>query len=150
MKEILSSFSASIGLQPSSGCIERASQLLRVLTRVAESNRDEALDICQLDPSIQKEFINAVSAKMSELEAALAAHHSDPQSAVDDLPLAGSIVFLCRVLHFDLGLRGAWTTSTRTQTTDLVPVLSRIAMVCSSELCFISLMPLSIALWLWP
>lgn len=149
MKEILSSFSASNGLQESSGCIERASQLLRVLTRVAESNREEALDICQLDPSVQKEFINAVSAKMSELEAALTAHYSDPKAAVDGSPLAGSIIFLCRVLHFDLGLRGAWTTSTRIQTASLVPVLSRIAMVCLSELCFISLMPLSIALRLW-
>lgn len=133
MKEILSSFSASNGLYGLPGCVERAGQLLRVLARIAESNREETLDICQLDPSIQNEFINVVNAKMSELEAALAAYHSDPNAAVDSSLLASGITFLCRLLHFNLGLRGAWTTSTRMQTTSLVPVLSRIAMVRSSD-----------------
>lgn len=131
MKEILSNFSASNEPQELPGCIERAGQLLRVLTRVAESSREEALDICELDPSIQNEFINIVSAKMSELEAALTAYHTNTEMADDDSPLANSIIFLCRLLHFDLGLRGAWTTSTRMQTTSLVSVLSRIAMVRS-------------------
>ena len=136
MKEILTSFSASNELQELPGCIERAGHLLRVLARVAESNREEVLDICQLDPSIQNEFIDVVSSKLSELEAALTVYHSDPKATVDGSPLAGSIIFLCRLLHFDLSLRGAWTTSTRMQTAGLVPVLSRIALVCSNELFF--------------
>lgn len=129
MKEILASFSASNEPQELRSCTERAGQLLRVLTRVAESNREEASEICELDSSIQNEFINVVGAKLSELEAALTAYYSGPEAAYDGSPPANSVIFLCRLLHFDLSLRGAWTTSTRMQATGFVPVLSRIAMV---------------------
>lgn len=85
-------------------CVKRLGQLLRVLVHLVESIRAEANALPQLEVNVQDEFIVALWSKLDALETAATA-----SDGIQAPTISESIIFLARLLQFDLGLPGAWT-----------------------------------------
>jgi len=109
-------------------CIQRAGQLLRVLAHITESIREEAALLPQLDPVVQDEFIDVLSSKFDAINSTLEADR-ETDIGTETSYLSQSLIFLARLLQFDLGFRGAWTAKTKGASNQLIFILFRLALV---------------------
>lgn len=117
-------------LQPAdlTDCIERAGQLLRVLAHVIESMREQAALLPQLDPMVQDEFIDAICVKFNAIESIL----TSDGWGLETSQVSRSLIFLARLLQFNLGFRGAWTAKAKSVSDQLVSALFRLALVSTT------------------
>ena len=123
-----------VPLQPANlaDCIQRAGQLLRVLAHVTESIREEAAMLPQLEAVVQDKFIDAICTKFNAIHSTLAADSGKTETEIETSQLSQALVFLARLLQFDLGFRGVWTAKTKEASNQLVSTLFRLALVGST------------------
>lgn len=110
--------------------MERTGQLLRVLTHVIESMREEATVLPQLEPTVQDELIEVLCSKFDVLESSFTTSDTESEHKAVMPPGSQSVIFLARLLQFDLGFQSAWTSKTRETSNNLVATLFRLALVC--------------------
>ena len=108
--------------------IQRAGQLLRVLAHVAESLRETAL-LPQLESEVQDEFIDAICAQFDVIHSTLVADGDQSDIATKASQSSDTVIFLARLLQYDLGFPGGWTAKTKGASNPLVSTLFRLALV---------------------
>ena len=106
--------------------VERAGELLRVLVYLAEPLREETSLLPTLEPDTQHEFFDALCTQFVTVETLLG-----ERDAADDRlhQITQSAILLARLLQFDLGFRGAWTSRAKEASTGLSATLFRLALV---------------------
>ncbi|KAF8876501.1 hypothetical protein BD779DRAFT_1560397 [Infundibulicybe gibba] len=104
----------------------RAGELLRVLIYLVEPLREDLASLPILDPSIQDEFFNALCIKFTGTEA-LSINLEDNET--DYCQITQGIIFLARLLQFDLGLQGAWTSKTKEASSGLSSSIFKLALL---------------------
>lgn len=129
MSEILKSTLMLLAPADLADHIERASQLLRVLTHVVESMREEATSLPQLESVVQDEVIDVLCAKFDTLESCMTSGGTEPHTGAQTTRDFQNVIFLARLLQFDLGFQSAWTSKTREVSIQLVSTLFRLAIV---------------------
>jgi mediator of RNA polymerase II transcription subunit 12 len=122
----------SLQLADLNDCIQRAGQLLRVLAHIAESMREEAALLPQLESTVQDEFIDVLSAKFDAIKSALEADR-EADIGTETSHISQSLIFLARLLQFDLGFQGAWTSKTKGASNHLISILFRLALVSAAH-----------------
>jgi len=128
--QCMSEMLKNTSLQPEdlNDCIQRAGQLLRVLAHIAESMREEAALLPQLESAVQDEFVDVLSAKFDAIKSTLEADR-ETDIGIETSHISQSLIFLVRLLQFDLGFQGAWNAKTRGASNHLVSILFRLALV---------------------
>ncbi|KAH9924878.1 uncharacterized protein B0H18DRAFT_1119667 [Fomitopsis serialis] len=87
--------------------VTNTGEVLRLLSKIVERFRDNAT-LPILDPAVQDKFFSGLVGKFAQMKEACAAGQSD--DADDSFNQASHcIIFLSRLLQFDLGFPGAWT-----------------------------------------
>lgn len=102
-------------------CVRRAGQLLRVLVHVAGSRQQSEVSVRQLKASVQDDFIEAIYVILHNIEIT--------ESSEEIMGTSDSLVFLLRLLQFDLGCSNIWTLKTKEISGKLVPTLYNLATV---------------------
>lgn len=128
MSEILRKSSASVDPVGFANSIERVGQLLRVLAHVAQSIKDDAEILPQLDVTVQNEFIGIFRETLDDIES-IVAPSSRTELEAEKIEVSLNLTFLLRLLHFNLGLRGAWTAQLKSDCGKLASTLLRLAVV---------------------
>lgn len=121
---MLKGASTPIQLSNLEDCVRRGSQLLRVLVHVAGSMQEEAISLPQVKPSTQDDFIAVVCALFAGIETMLAVDEVFETAGISE-----SLIFLLRLLQFDLGLTGVWTPKTKELSGKLVSTLFKLSTV---------------------
>ncbi|RDB24995.1 Mediator of RNA polymerase II transcription subunit 12 [Hypsizygus marmoreus] len=101
-----SSSSADVTLTPE--CFRRSSDLLRVLTYVAEPLREKPGTLPILEHAIQDDLLDILYSKIVSLESSTTETATPPH-----LMTSKEIVLLLRLLQFELGFRSTWTSKTK-------------------------------------
>jgi hypothetical protein len=104
----------------STGWVDHAGQILRILAHFAEPLREPPM-LPQLEPDAQDNFIGNLCDKFKALESM--------QSQASSARAVGLSIFLARLLQFDLGFIRAWTPKTKEAGLSLLTILFRLAMV---------------------
>ncbi|TFY51580.1 hypothetical protein EVJ58_g10491, partial [Rhodofomes roseus] len=100
--------------------VSNTGEVLRLLSKIVERFRHNAT-LPILDPAVQDRFFLGLVGRLAQMKEAWAAGRSDDED--DSLNQASHcIIFLSRLLQFDLGFPGAWTP----QATDLSATLCKI------------------------
>ncbi|KZT67178.1 hypothetical protein DAEQUDRAFT_673722 [Daedalea quercina L-15889] len=87
--------------------VANTGEVLRLLSKIVERFRQNAT-LPTLDPAAQDKFFSGLVGRFAQMEEAWATGRSD--GAEDSLNQASHcIIFLARLLQFDLGFPGAWT-----------------------------------------
>jgi mediator of RNA polymerase II transcription subunit 12, fungi type len=120
-----------------SGFVERAGEVLRFLAHIAQMLRGGTSTLPSLNSAVQDKFIRAVQLKFSEVEFFLSAPPA-AESATQRHQANQAMLFLARLLHFDLGFSGVWTSATREISPGLCLTLLRLALA-SKHLSFVSM-----------
>jgi mediator of RNA polymerase II transcription subunit 12 len=109
--------------------------------------REEAAALPQLDPVVQDEFIDVLCAEFDAIDSILTA---DLEPVIRP-EIFQSLIFLVRLLQFDLGFRGAWTAKAKGASNRLVSTLFRLALVSKQTLRFPILLnnPVAKDPWFW-
>lgn len=83
-----------------------------------------------LDESIQDRFITTLLRKLSALEEALSnqIQHIKEKDIVQ-VPLRDPVLFLARLLQFDLGFPGAWTQGMKDVGDQVIDIVLRLALL---------------------
>lgn len=92
--------------------------------------REEATLLPQLEPAVQDELIAVLCSKFDTLESSLTTRDSEPGIRAVMPQVFQSVIFLARLLQFDLGFHSAWTPKTKETSIKLVSTLFRLALVC--------------------
>lgn len=124
MSEMLKHSQTSPPLVDLLNCLKRSGQLLRVLAHVAESIHEEASLLPQLESVVQNEFINVLCTQFEALENAL---NIDGEG--EAFHVSEGLIFLARLLQFNLGFPGAWTNQVKEVSSKLLATLFRLAVV---------------------
>jgi mediator of RNA polymerase II transcription subunit 12, fungi type len=107
-------------------CTQRAGEILRVLAHLAQPLRAEHSLLPSLESVIQDQFFNVIFSRFSELESILSA---GPSNASTQPEVTQAVIFLGRLLQFDLGFRGAWTTTAKAISCELSSTILKLTMV---------------------
>ncbi|KAG6920074.1 hypothetical protein DXG01_010142 [Tephrocybe rancida] len=109
--------------QNQSHTFQRAGELLRVLIYVSEPLRENMTPLLSLEISVQDQFIEALLSKLVLFESLVI---STTNSDTDDSDLTQDIVLFLRLLQFEMGFRGTWTSRMKDATDRVVSCLFRI------------------------
>ena len=104
--------------------VDRAGEILRLLSHVIEPFRTKGI-FFQLDVNCQERLGKGICETLSAVESMLASTGGEASKR-----LAQSILFVARLLQFNLGFGGTWTTTIREQYEILSSTLFRLALVC--------------------
>ncbi|KAL0581804.1 RNA polymerase II mediator complex subunit [Marasmius crinis-equi] len=104
--------------------LNRAGELLRVLSYVAEPLREDPAGLPAINFDIQDRFFPALSSKWNEL---LRLMQADAEQ--DHQPFTQAIVLLARFLQFDLALRGVWTEKVKGSSLGLAETLFKLLQI---------------------
>lgn len=126
--EVLRKVSSPVQPAVLDDCVRRAGQLLRVLIHVAGSRQEVEVSARQLKDSVQDDFIEAFYTILLGIEAA--------QASDEELMISESLIFLLRLLQFDLGCSDVWTAKTKALSGKLVSTLFNLAIVSLSLDCW--------------
>ncbi|KAL0072786.1 RNA polymerase II mediator complex subunit [Marasmius tenuissimus] len=85
--------------------LDRAGELLRVLSYVAEPLREDPSGLPAINPDIQDRFFPTLSTKWDELLRLMETDSEEDRQG----SFTRAVVLLARLLQFDLALRGVWT-----------------------------------------
>ncbi|KAH7922771.1 hypothetical protein BV22DRAFT_1094076 [Leucogyrophana mollusca] len=119
--------------------VERAGEVVRVLSHVAAPLREETSNCSlELDLPTQERLIAVICDNFGVAETMLSAHVESPHMTQKDtlLQLTQAVVFLARLLQFELGFSGIWTENFRISCSALAPVLFRLILLHASGPCF--------------
>ena len=103
--------------------IDRAGEILRLLSRVMEPFRTRGT-VFHLDVNCQERLGKGICDTLSAVESMFAAADAEALR-----PLTQHVLFLARLLQFKLGFGGTWTTLVQDQYETLSSVLFRLALV---------------------
>ncbi|KIK91304.1 hypothetical protein PAXRUDRAFT_830959 [Paxillus rubicundulus Ve08.2h10] len=106
--------------------VDRAGEILRLLSHVTEPLRTKG-SIFQLDPISQERLGKAICETLCAVQPMFAAGGASVPSR-----LTQSVIFLARLLQFNLGFSGPWTTTFREQYETVSLVLFRLALTHAS------------------
>lgn len=113
--------------------IQSAGELLRLLSNIVKPFRDDPPSLPQLEAAVQDALITALAAKFEMLEGFLSADVGGSVSYVETKRVTDAVVFLSRLLQFDLGLPGVWTQQTREVDDKILNSILSLAMVSNSS-----------------
>lgn len=102
--------------------VDRAGELLRVLSHVAEPLRTKGV-VLQLDPLVQERLIKVILETLITIETMLS------KSTNTSHEVKRCTIFLGRLLQFNLGFNGPWSTSCMEIHEGLMAVLFRLLLV---------------------
>ena len=122
--EILARSSPSLSLESLVERIDRAGEILRLLSHVMEPFRTKGT-VFQLDANCQERLGKGICETLSAVESMFAATGAEGLTS-----LTQNVLFLARLLQFNLGFGGTWTTTIREQYEILSSTLFRLALVC--------------------
>src|ERR1700722_8951361 len=111
-------------------CVRRAGEVLRVLTFVAEPLRTEGSLLPPLECDVQDEFFEEICNKLRDIESLLTRNDGDLTTKGGQSEVSRAVMFLGRLLQFDLGFHGVWTPATTTAGSSLSSTLLQLAIVC--------------------
>lgn len=123
--EVLARPSAPLSLENLAERIDRAGEILRLLSHVMEPFRTKGI-FFQLDANCQERLGRGICEALSAVESMLASAGVEASKR-----LTQSILFLARLLQFNLGFGGMWTSAVREQYEKLSSTLFRLALVCA-------------------
>lgn len=127
--------------------VSTAGDILRLLTNVVDPLRKDGLLSHQLDPWVQDKLVHALH---DELSAVLELTSQD-QTDSDRSHSTQAVIFLARLLQFNLGFSGAWTEEMAGLGVSLCGLIFKLALVCrlaSLAPCHPSLKTDCLGLWL--
>ena len=110
--------------------LHRAGELLRVLTLIAEPLRGDDSLLPPLDNPVQERFFEAICKNFRDLESSLTSGQHLTETGVGNSKITHTIIFLGRLLQFDLGFQGAWTPTTIACGSRLSSTIFQLALVC--------------------
>ena len=122
--EILARPSTLLSLENLTERIDRAGEILRLLSHVMEPFRTKGT-VFQLDANCQERLGKGICETLSCIESMFTAAGAEASK-----PLTQSVLFLARLLQFKLGFGGMWTHTAREQYGMLSSALLRLALVC--------------------
>ena len=102
-------------------------EVLRLLSKIVERFRESAT-LPTLDPAVQDNFFSGLVDKFAQLKEAWSAGRSDDAGDSEN-EASHCIIFLARLLQFDLGFPGAWTARATELGTTLCKTLFDLLMV---------------------
>ncbi|KAG6866656.1 hypothetical protein C0991_000766 [Blastosporella zonata] len=100
---------------------QQAGELLRVLIYISEPLRDN-MTLPMLETSAQEEFIQALLSKLVLIEVLVTSN----DSAADENDLTPDMVLFLRLLQFEMGFRGEWTSRMKDAMANIVSYLFKI------------------------
>jgi mediator of RNA polymerase II transcription subunit 12 len=110
--------------------LHRAGDLLRVLTLIAEPLRSDDSLLPPLDSPIQERFFEATCKSFRDLESSMTSGQHLTEAGGGNSKITHAVIFLGRLLQFDLGFRGAWTPATIASGSLLSSTIFQLALVC--------------------
>ena len=117
-------------------CVEGAGEILRALTHLAEPLRAEPSKVPTIEPTIQDGCFSAICNRFKDLATILSKNDDTPLEPLEQGRPSRTpkiVIFLTRLLQFDLGLRGVWTNNTKSASNDLASTLFELAIVRHSH-----------------
>jgi mediator of RNA polymerase II transcription subunit 12 len=114
-------------------CIQRAEEILRVLAHLAEPLRSDPSKLPMIEPTIQDGCFNAICIRFKDVVTILSMDQDTHLGQGDHYGFPQVVIFLARLLQFDLGLRGVWTNSVKSAGSSLASTLFGLAMVCHAH-----------------
>lgn len=122
--EILARPSTPLSLENLAERVDRAGEILRLLSHVMEPFRTRGT-VFQLDSSCQERLGKGICETLSAIEAMFGAAGAEELKR-----LTQCIIFVARLLQFKLGFGGTWMTTVHEQYEMLSSTLFRLALVC--------------------
>ena len=114
----------------------RADHFLTLLSNVASPMKGDTSEVApRLDTDAQDEFMPKLLAKLELMEASIRKCAESTESIPARRPLlTGPVLFVIRLLQYDLGFEGAWTPQTREIGNRLLATVLRLAVVSTMTL----------------
>ncbi|EGO25090.1 hypothetical protein SERLADRAFT_368519 [Serpula lacrymans var. lacrymans S7.9] len=110
--------------------VERAGEVVRVLSHVAEPLREAArFAHLQVDIPTQEMLVTVIYGMFNTVESLLTSAADDSETASQ---ATHTLVFLARLLQFDLGFAGMWTSKFREAASNLCTTLFRLVLLHAS------------------
>ena len=106
--------------------VTSAGEVLRLLSKIVERFRENAT-LPVIDPAVQDRFFSGLVGRIAQMKEAWHAGRSDDA----DNEASRCIIFLARLLQFNLGFPGAWTAQATELGTSLCKTLFDLLMVKS-------------------
>lgn len=125
--EILQAISTCEEVQLSS-MIKNAGEFVKLLSSIMEPFRDDLGSVPKLEPEVQDLLTDNLFSKIQMLEDYLREHTISDEYVPNDA-ITDAVVFLCRLLQFELGFIGPWTASQRDVGIKLLSLLFQLALV---------------------
>ena len=107
--------------------VSKAGDVLRLLTNVVEPMRKEGTSAHQVDQPVQDKLLRAIHDRLVVILRTLSTGQSSNQQ--NTAQAIQAVVFLSRLLQFDLGLSGVWTPEMKNMSEPLCDILFRLALV---------------------
>lgn len=123
--EVLARPSIPLSLENLAERIDRAGEILRLLSHVMEPFRTKGI-FFQLDTNCQERLGKGICEALSAIESMFVS--TNPEAS---RRLTQSVLFVARLLQFNLGFGGTWSTAVREQYEMLSSALFRLALVCA-------------------
>ncbi|KAG6370976.1 hypothetical protein JVT61DRAFT_10690 [Boletus reticuloceps] len=127
LAEILARPSVPLSHENLAGRIDRAGEILRLLSHVMEPFRTKGL-VMQLDANCRERLCKGICEILSAIESTFVATSAEASKS-----LTQNVLFLARLLQFKLGFGGPWTTVVGDQYEMLSSVLFRLALLHASR-----------------
>ena len=127
--DILNDVSVTSQTDSLSGCVRRAGEILRILTHLAQPLWAEASLLPLLEPATQDKFFNALCKKFGDIESILSTNETDSLDKSAHSTVTQAVIFLARLLQFNLGFRGAWTAEAKAASSELTSTIFKLAVV---------------------
>ena len=110
---------------------ERADHFLTLLSSIAGPTKGDISESApRLDADVQNEFMPKLLAKLKLLESSVLKYAEETELGFGRRPpMTSSILFMARLVQFDLGFEGIWTDQTREVGSQLLLVILRLASV---------------------
>ncbi|OBZ68162.1 Mediator of RNA polymerase II transcription subunit 12 [Grifola frondosa] len=107
--------------------VANAGEVLRLLSNIVEPFRQDN-PMPQLEATIQDGFMTAFCTKLEEITEVLTAHVDNNSDESARSQTSHTAVFLARLLQFNLGFPGAWTSEAKAQSERLCTTITRLAL----------------------
>ncbi|KAH7905552.1 hypothetical protein BJ138DRAFT_1072652 [Hygrophoropsis aurantiaca] len=128
-------------------CVERAGEVVRILSHVAGPLLEESPQLSlEIDIITQEKMIGVILDNFTLADTLLSSHAEatlDPSlGSLDNTPLnprpqlTQAVIFLARLLQFELGLSGIWTDVFRSKCNHIAPMLFKLVLLHASGPCF--------------
>ena len=86
-----------------------------------------------IEPTIQDGCFNAICIRFKDVVTILSADQDAHLDSSDHSEFPQVVILLARLLQFDLGLRGVWTSNVKSAGSGLASTLFGLAMVCHAQ-----------------